>query len=54
MSSLSHTNSNGKPTVLFTIGSLEYFEDEMNKVQERLSIPISERLPIVYEEKVHG
>ena len=51
MSSLSHTNSNGKPTVLFTIGSLEYFEDEMNKVQERLSIPISERLPIVYEEK---
>ncbi|EMG49872.1 Mitochondrial respiratory chain complexes assembly protein, putative [Candida maltosa Xu316] len=42
---------NGSPVVLFTIGSLEYFEDEMNKVQDRLGIPIGERLPIVYEDK---
>ena len=51
MSSISSTNRNGRPIVLFSIGSLEYFEDEMNQVQDRLQIPISERLPIVYEEK---
>ncbi|RCK67061.1 Mitochondrial respiratory chain complexes assembly protein AFG3 [Candida viswanathii] len=51
MTSMSQTSRNGRPVVMFTIGSLEYFEDEMNQVQDRLKIPISERLPIVYEEK---
>ncbi|CAK9437814.1 uncharacterized protein LODBEIA_P21920 [Lodderomyces beijingensis] len=43
--------SYGSPAVLFTIGSIEYFEDEMNSVQDRLQIPINERIPISYEEK---
>ena len=49
VSNISH-NRNGKPYVVFTIGSLEFFEDEMNKVQDRLKIPINERLPVVYED----
>lgn len=41
----------GKPAIVFTIGSIEFFEDEMNNVQDRLGIPIEERLPITYEER---
>ncbi|KAG7663673.1 AFG3 [[Candida] subhashii] len=41
----------GNPIVHFTIGSIEYFEDEMNKIQDRLNIPLNERLPISYEER---
>ncbi|KAI3402553.2 AFG3 [Candida oxycetoniae] len=51
MSSNTFTKSNGSPAVMFTIGSLEYFEDEMAQVQDRLQIPINERIPITYEEK---
>ncbi|EGW31255.1 uncharacterized protein SPAPADRAFT_56140 [Spathaspora passalidarum NRRL Y-27907] len=39
------------PKVVFTIGSIEYFEDELNKVQDRLNIPLNERIPVVYEER---
>lgn len=44
-------SSTGHPAVVFTIGSIEFFEDEMNKVQEKLEIPIDERLSISYEER---
>ncbi|KAI5959058.1 AFG3 [Candida pseudojiufengensis] len=50
-SSNTFNKSDGTPAVMFTIGSIEYFEDEMNKVQDRLQIPINERIPIVYEDK---
>lgn len=51
VSSATFTKPDGSPAVLFTIGSIEYFEDEINKVQDRLAIPMDERIPIVYEEK---
>jgi ATP-dependent metalloprotease FtsH len=41
----------GVPAVTFTIGSIEFFEDEMKKIQDKLDIPIDERLPISYEER---
>lgn len=41
----------GHPTVTFTIGSIQYFEDELNRIQDSLQIPINERIPIAYEEK---
>ena len=44
-------NYQGNPAVVFTIGSVEVFEEEMNKIQENLGIPIEERLPISYEER---
>ncbi|CCG23496.1 Afg3 protein [Candida orthopsilosis Co 90-125] len=51
VSSATFTKPDGSPAVSFTIGSIEYFEDELNRVQDRLDIPMSERIPIVYEEK---
>lgn len=41
----------GAPAVVFTIGSIEYFEDEMRRVQDKLGIPTNERLPISYQER---
>lgn len=41
----------GHPAVVFTIGSVEVFEEEMNREQDKLGIPIDERLPISYEER---
>lgn len=37
--------------VTFTIGSLEFFESEIDKVQEKLEIPLSERIPVTYEKR---
>ncbi|KAI5967343.1 AFG3 [Candida margitis] len=51
VSSATFTKPDGSPAVSFTIGSIEYFEDELNRVQDRLDIPINERIPIVYEDK---
>lgn len=44
-------NQAGGPVVLFTIGSVEFFEDEMKAVQDKLEIPVEQRLPISYEER---
>lgn len=41
----------GHPAVIFTIGSVDVFEDEMNRIQDKLGIPVEERLPIAYEER---
>ena len=41
----------GTPAVVFTIGSVEFFEEEMKIVQDKLGISVNERLPIVYEER---
>ncbi|ODV81525.1 ATP-dependent metallopeptidase Hfl [Suhomyces tanzawaensis NRRL Y-17324] len=41
----------GTPAVVFTIGSVEFFEEEMKLSQDKLGIPIEERLPISYEER---
>ncbi|QRG36036.1 hypothetical protein FDK38_000363 [Candidozyma auris] len=43
--------ADGNPIVVFTIGSVEVFEEEMNSVQDRLGIPIEQRLPISYIER---
>ncbi|KAK6455865.1 AAA+-type ATPase [Scheffersomyces xylosifermentans] len=43
--------SGGTPAVVFTIGSVEFFEEEMKNVQDKLNIPVNERLPILYEER---
>lgn len=43
--------AHGHPMVVFTIGSVEVFEEEMNAVQDKLGIPIEERLPILYEDR---
>ncbi|CAH2355077.1 mitochondrial respiratory chain complexes assembly protein Afg3p [[Candida] railenensis] len=43
--------STGHPAVVFTIGSVEFFEDEMKKIQDKLEIPLEERLSITYEER---
>lgn len=42
---------NGNPMVIFTIGSVEVFEEEMNAAQDKLGIPVEERLPILYVER---
>ncbi|PVH17456.1 uncharacterized protein CXQ87_000342 [Candidozyma duobushaemuli] len=42
---------NGNPFVVFTIGSVEVFEEEMNATQDKLGIPIQERLPVSYIER---
>lgn len=42
---------NGTPSVLFTIGSIEVFEETMNEIQDKLQIPVEERLPISYLER---
>ncbi|KAM9923971.1 hypothetical protein OXX59_004852 [Metschnikowia pulcherrima] len=41
----------GHPMVIFTIGSVEIFEEEMNAIQDKLGIPVEERLPISYVER---
>lgn len=41
----------GNPTVVFTIGSVQVFEEEMNALQDKLGIPVEERLPILYSER---
>lgn len=43
--------SSGHPAVVFTIGSVEFFEDEMKLIQSKLGIPADQRLPIAYEER---
>lgn len=42
---------NGHPMVVFTIGSVEVFEEEMNAAQDKLGIPVEERLPISYNDR---
>lgn len=42
---------NGAPIVVFTIGSVEVFEEEMNRAQDKLGIPVDERLPILYVDR---
>ena len=37
--------------VTFTIGSLSFFESEVDNVQEKLGIPLSERIPVTYEKR---
>lgn len=44
-------SNRGNPAVVFTIGSVEVFEEQMNAVQDKLGIPVNERLPISYEER---
>ncbi|KAG7194342.1 AAA ATPase afg3 [Scheffersomyces spartinae] len=51
ISTQTHTGPHGVPIVMFTIGSVEFFEDEMNKIQDKLGIPLDERLPIHYTER---
>lgn len=41
----------GHPIVVFTIGSVEVFEEEMNAAQDKLGIPIEERLPVSYVDR---
>lgn len=41
----------GNPMVIFTIGSVEVFEEEMNAAQDKLGIPVEERLPVLYEDR---
>lgn len=41
----------GHPAVVFTIGSVDVFEEEMTRIQNKLGIPVDERLPISYEER---
>lgn len=40
----------GRPQVAFTIGSVDVFEEQMNEVQDKLGIPLEERIPLVYAE----
>lgn len=47
----SSRNVSGHPVVTFTIGSIEVFEETMNEIQDRIQIPIEERLPILYVER---
>lgn len=39
------------PIVAFTIGSVDVFEEQMDGIQERLNIPMEERIPISYVER---
>lgn len=41
----------GTPIVIFTIGSVEVFEEEMIAIQNQLGIPVEERLPILYVDR---
>ncbi|OBA24296.1 ATP-dependent metallopeptidase Hfl [Metschnikowia bicuspidata var. bicuspidata NRRL YB-4993] len=43
--------SDGHPMVVFTIGSVEVFEEEMNAIQDKLGIPVEERLPVLYVDR---
>ncbi|EGV65921.1 AAA ATPase afg3 [Yamadazyma tenuis] len=42
---------NGKPAIYFAIGSVDFFEKEINEIQNNLGIPINERIPISFSEK---
>ncbi|CAH6719322.1 mitochondrial respiratory chain complexes assembly protein Afg3p [[Candida] jaroonii] len=44
-------NFGGKSAVVFSIGSVEFFEKEVNEIQDKLGIPIEERIPISFEER---
>lgn len=46
-----HQTFGGKTVVGFTIGSVEFFENEINEIQDNLGIPVNERIPISYEER---
>ncbi len=37
--------------VTFTIGSLGFFESEVDGIQEKLGIPLNERIPVTYEKR---
>lgn len=37
--------------VTFTIGSVAFFEKEIDNIQEKLGIPLNERIPVTYEKK---
>jgi AFG3 family protein len=37
--------------VTFTIGSVGFFENEVDNVQEKLGIPLNERIPVTYEKR---
>ncbi|CAM9019707.1 unnamed protein product [Wickerhamomyces anomalus] len=41
----------GKPSVAFTIGSVDVFEEQIDEIQDRLKIPPNERIPVAYVEK---
>ncbi|KAL6950884.1 AAA ATPase afg3 [Hanseniaspora vineae] len=51
-STLGQTNyENHGQMVSFTIGSVDFFEDEMDKIQDQLHIPPHERIPIIFVEQ---
>lgn len=37
--------------VTFTIGSVAFFESEIDQIQEKLGIPLNERIPVTYEKR---
>lgn len=37
--------------VTFTIGSVAFFEGEIDRVQDKLGIPLNERIPVTYERR---
>lgn len=37
--------------VTFTIGSVGFFESQLDEVQEKLGIPLQERIPVTYEKR---
>lgn len=37
--------------VTFTIGSVGFFESEVDNIQEKLGIPLNERIPVTYEKR---
>lgn len=41
----------GKPIVAFTIGSVDVFEEQIDEIQDRLKIPSSERIPVMFVER---
>ena len=52
-STLGQTNyENHGQMVSFTIGSVDFFEDEMDKVQDQLQIPPHERIPVIFVEQI--
>lgn len=42
----------GKPTVAFTIGSVDVFEEQIDEIQDRLKIAPADRIPVAYVDKV--
>lgn len=41
----------GKQVVGFSIGSVEYFEEQLETIQDKLNIPLDERIPVQYIER---